>query len=184
MAEFSESANVGYAEKDFEIKAFGAFAPKKVEYNASEFDTRRPEYAGVPFSMRDFHRKGGKFAVAMKSVNFPQGAEKLVADFSKISARGGFLYVLHFTAGAADGDNIGKIKLVGADGKKKIFRIAAGKNVFDYAEQKASPECISVAPWQKYGKIYTACVSKFPIPEAFGDIAKIEFTPSGAGAVH
>lgn len=182
LAEFAESANVGYAEKDFEIKAFGALAPKKVEYNASEFDTRRPEYAGVPFSMRDFHRKGDKFAVAMKSVNFPQGAEKLVADFSKISARGGFLYVLHFTAGAADGDNIGKIKLVGTDGKEKIFRIDADKNVFDYAKQKASPECISVAPWQKYGKIHTACVSKFPIPEAFGDIAKIEFTPSGAGA--
>lgn len=182
FAEFAKIANAGYAEKDFELKAFGAFSPAGVGYGASEFDAGKTEYAKVPFSMRRFHRNGKKFAVAMKSKNFPSGLERAEAEFPNISAEGKFLYALHFVSGSADGEKIGIVEIFGENGKKAAFAIETGKNVFDYARPSANAECVSASPWQKRGSIYAACVSKFPIPENFGRIAKIAFSPAAAAA--
>ena len=164
FAEFAKIANAGYAEKDFEMKAFGAFSPAGVGYGASEFDAGKTEYAKVPFSMRGCHRNGKKFAVAMKSKNFPSGLERAEAEFPNISAEGKFLYVLHFASGSADGEKIGTVEIFGENGKKAEFAIEAGKSVFDYSRPSANAGCVSVSPWQKRGSIYAACVSKFPIP--------------------
>ena len=116
FAEFAKIANAGYAEKDFEMKAFGAFSPAGVGYGASEFDAGKTEYAKVPFSMRGFHRNGKKFAVAMKSKNFPSGLERAEAEFPNISAEGKFLNVLHFASGSADGEKIGTVERFGENG--------------------------------------------------------------------
>ena len=151
-------------------------------YGASEFDAGKTEYAKVPFSMRGFHRNGKKFAVAMKSKNFPSGLERAEAEFPNISAEGKFLYVLHFASGSADGEKIGTVEIFGENGKKAEFAIEAGKSVFDYSRPSANAGCVSVSPWQKRGSIYAACVSKFPIPENFGRIAKMAFAPDGAAA--
>lgn len=182
LAEFSKIANIGFAQKDYELKAFKAFTPAGVGYNASEFDTSETEFAKVPFSIRDFHRNGDKFAVALKSALFPSGLERAETEFAGIEASGKFLYVLHFVSNSKDGDKIGTLEIEGAGGKKAAFPIEAGKNVFDYARASANADCISVAPWQKFGQTYTACVSKFPIPAGFGNIAKLAFTPESGAA--
>ena len=182
LAEFSKIANIGFAQKDYELKAFKAFTPAGVGYNASEFDTSETEFAKVPFSIRDFHRNGDKFAVALKSALFPSGLERAETEFAGIEASGKFLYVLHFVSNSKDGDKIGTLEIEGAGGKKAAFPIEAGKNVFDYARASANADCISVAPWQKFGQTYTACVSKFPIPDGFGNIAKLAFTPESGAA--
>ena len=182
LAEFSKIANIGFAQKDYELKAFKAFTPAGVGYNASEFDTSETEFAKVPFSIRDFHRNGDKFAVALKSALFPSGLERAETEFAGIEASGKFLYVLHFVSNSKDGDKIGTLEIESAGGKKAAFPIEAGKNVFDYARASANADCISVAPWQKFGQTYTACVSKFPIPDGFGNIAKLAFTPESGAA--
>ena len=182
LAEFSKIANIGFAQKDYELKAFKAFTPAGVGYNASEFDTSETEFAKVPFSIRDFHRNGDKFAVALKSALFPSGLERAETEFAGIEASGKFLYVLHFVSNSKDGDKIGTLEIEGAGGKKAAFPMEAGKNVFDYARASANADCISVAPWQKFGQTYTACVSKFPIPDGFGNIAKLAFTPESGAA--
>ena len=182
LAEFSKIANIGFAQKDYELKAFKAFTPAGVGYNASEFDASETEFAKVPFSIRDFHRNGDKFAVALKSALFPSGLERAETEFAGIEASGKFLYVLHFVSNSKDGDKIGTLEIEGAGGKKAAFPIEAGKNVFDYARASANADCISVAPWQKFGQTYTACVSKFPIPDGFGNIAKLAFTPESGAA--
>ena len=182
LAEFAKIANIGYAQKDYEIKAFKAFTPAGVGYNASEFDTSKTEFANVPFSLRNFHRNKDKFAVALKSTTFPSGLERAETEFAGIEASGKFLYVLHFVSNSKDGDKIGTLEIEGNGGKKETFPIEAGKNVFDYARAGANADCISVGPWQKLGQTYTACVSKFKIPDGFGNIAKLVFTPENGVA--
>ena len=136
-------------------------------------------YGGVPFTLVEPARNGGRGVLSMHSTHFPGGAKEAELHFST-PVQGKYLYLLHALCWG-QGGKVGEIEITSSTGNTHSIDVIGGRHVDDWWRIHELPDAWPGAKWTAgNGSSVGLFTARFPLDS---DVAQLKFRSVGGASL-
>lgn len=172
IVNLSEVANMGLVDAKAR-DGKGGWTDEGKFNDAANFQFKKLEFGGIPFRMTDPGKNNGKAVITFQGAKFPGGVKETSLDLRPGKVSGKWLYLLHTITQCTAGTVFGDLEVSGKSGKKVSFELMSDRDAANWWNPIRQTNAMPASIWASGSSQVGVYVSRFPLPENFGELAEI-----------